>query len=141
MDELERRLSNVLQKVSERADPAAERLRHPASSPRRSRFGRLRTGWVAATSALAVVGVAVGVAAGVPALNRNDAPVVHSEPSPSVGVLRGTSDGTHPLWQLRVSDEPSRPFDQLPEEVRSTCRFRTPSTRNWCPSWPRSRPW
>jgi len=118
MDELEQRLTNVLTKVSERADPAAARLRNPATSPRRaaSRFsvGGQRTTWlVAVASSVAVAAVAVGIALGIPQMSRHTSPSASTGPAVPTAPARGTTDGTHPLWALGVTEKYAQTFDQL----------------------------
>lgn len=118
MDELERRLSRLLTTVSERADPAATRLRNPADSarpgPARLGSGRRRSAWVTAAAAVTVAGVAVGITVGVPELTGYGEPGASASPSPSAGRSQGVSDGMHPLWSLAVVEAPSRSFDSLP---------------------------
>ncbi|MGX6600972.1 hypothetical protein ACWKSP_02370 [Micromonosporaceae bacterium Da 78-11] len=108
MDELERRLTSMLTRAGERADPAAARLRNPAEAPHRrpARFGlgRLRTGWVVAAAGVAVVGVAVGI----PQLSGHVAPAPITTPS------TGRADGVHPLWPLVLATAPQQAFDRLP---------------------------
>jgi len=71
MDELEQRLSNVLARVSEQADPAASRLRNPAEFPRQ-RHARFRTAAAAASGIAVAVVVSIAVAA--PRLNQHQKP-------------------------------------------------------------------
>ena len=107
MDELEQRLTNVLTKVSERADPAAARLRNPATAPRRE-ASRSRTTWlVVAASSVAVAVVAVGIAVGIPLMSGNKQPAASTAPA------RGKTDGTHPLWTLGVTETYPQTFDKL----------------------------
>jgi hypothetical protein len=117
MDELEQRLTNVLTKVSERADPAVAKLRNPAESPRRTttRFssGRPHPARVVVASGLAVAGVAMGIALGIPKITQRPEPP-SSAPASSTGALRGESDGTHPLWPLRVAEGYPEAFARLP---------------------------
>jgi hypothetical protein len=117
MDELEQRLTNVLTKVSERADPAVARLRNPAASPRRktTRFssGRPHPAWVVVASSVAVAGVAVGIALGIPKIGQRPEPA-SSAPASATGPSRGKSDGTHALWPLGVMEGYPETFDRLP---------------------------
>jgi hypothetical protein len=118
MDELEQRLTNVLTKVSESADPAAARLRNPATAPRREAsrlsFGRRHTTWpVAVASGVAVAAVAVGIAVGIPRMTRNTQPAASTGPAESAAPTRGKTDGTHPLWALGVTEKYPHTFDQL----------------------------
>lgn len=115
MDELEQRLTNVLTKVSERADPAAARLRNPATEPRRaaSRFrfsGRPATWLVAMASAVAVSAVVAGATVGIRSNSGGGQPAATVEPA---ATARGKADGSHPLWTLGVSEKYSQTFDQL----------------------------
>ncbi|MFG1677350.1 hypothetical protein [Micromonospora sp. NPDC049282] len=108
MDELERRLKIMLDRATAHVDPEAARLRNPAdTAPRRTaRFGlgRLHPAVLVAASSLAVAGVVVGVAAGVPRLDRQNP---STDPSPVA------TDGTNPLWPLTVSDAKPLSFGQL----------------------------
>ena len=117
MDELDQRLTNVLIKVSERADPAVARLRNPAGSPRRKTSwfgsGRLHTARVMVASSVAVAAVAVGIALGMPKMTQRPEPA-SSAPAPSTAPLRGKSDATHPLWPLAVAEGYPESFDRLP---------------------------
>jgi hypothetical protein len=92
MDELEQRLTKVLTRVSERADPAVARLRNPATSPRRE-ASRPTTWLVAAASSVAVAAVAVGIAVGVPSM--------------------GEDPPADTIWTLDVAEGSTRTFDQL----------------------------
>jgi hypothetical protein len=124
MDELEKRLTNVLTTVSERADPAAARLRNPATSPPRtvSRFspGRHTTWLVAATASAAVAAVAVGIAVGIPQVNNNNRPAASTGPTVSTAPTAGTPDGKNPLWTLGVTENHPLSFDRLPAGKKMT---------------------
>lgn len=125
MDELEQRLTNVLTKVSERADPAAARLRNPATSPRRNAASRFSSGgrytWlVAAASSVAVAGVAMGIAVWIPSMGGNPQPAASTGPAVSTAPTAGKADGTHPLWTLGVTEKYPQTFDQLASGKRAT---------------------
>ncbi|MEU4216750.1 hypothetical protein [Actinoplanes sp. NPDC026623] len=118
MDELDRRLRNVLTKAGERADPAAARLRNPATAPPRkaARFGsggRHTTWLMVAASSVAVVAVAVGIAAGIPSMIGNTGPAATPGPAGSTGPTVGRADGTHPLWRLGAAENEPWAYDQL----------------------------
>ncbi|MEU8818163.1 hypothetical protein [Actinoplanes sp. NPDC048796] len=105
MDELDRRLANVLTKVGERIDPATVRLRNPATEPEPGR--RSRPWLVAMTSAAAVVVVVAGLTLGIRSNGGGGQPA-----APAV-TTQGTVDGAHPLWTLGVSETYSQTFDKL----------------------------
>ncbi|MEU7904181.1 hypothetical protein [Actinoplanes sp. NPDC049118] len=118
MDELEQRLTNVLTKASERADPVAARLHNPATAPPRKslRFGsggRHTTWLMAAASSVAVAAVAVGIAVGIPSMSGNTHPAVSPGPAGPTGPTVGKADGTHPLWRLGLAEHEPRTYDQL----------------------------
>jgi hypothetical protein len=125
MDELEQRLTNVLTKASERADPAAARLRNPATAPphKAVRFGsggRHTTWLMAAACSVAVAAVAVGVAVGIPSMNGNTHPTATPGPAGSTGPAVGKADGTHPLWRLSRTENEPWTYDQLAVGLRVT---------------------
>lgn len=118
MDDFDQRLTNVLTRAGEQADPAVARLRDPAVGPRPARprpgLGRHPL-LLAATSAVAVAAVVIGVALSVPrsAQHKPVGPVTTSVPA---GPVRGKPDGKHPLWVLHsAGTAPSGTFDHLPD--------------------------
>lgn len=127
MDELEKRLSHMLARESEQADPATSRLRNPAQAPQRKRN---RAGTPAAVAIGIALGLAVASAFVVPRLTGRQEPAATSvvgqvvstqSPTPSpietvsspgglatAAVLPSETDSTpEPVTSMSPSESPS----------------------------------